>query len=239
MLGLKTVYKTRLEKIGLIELPEKKFRRLTEFAGKSKGSVDDKAVPNQAGSMSLDSGKKDVDKDSDNTISELVNVLMQRFKTGEKEGKATAKKNLGKEGVDERRISKDLLADKLGELIKTAISRTEVKVIECNQQGVCSDGKKIGEVFEDEKGVKWQRGFLNTTRLPIFLDFIAENAVIKGKIGRAYVIETSRGTEAIVPEDFICEMTSRYGVLLDIDKCVNYRVSPWTEKGQRGVRAKK
>jgi hypothetical protein len=81
--------------------------------------------------------------------------------------------------------------------------------------------------------LKWQRSFLNTTRIPIFLDFIAEEAEIKGRVGKAAVVVSSRGAKAIIPEDFICEAISRYGIILNIDKCSNYKPSPWAERTKK------
>jgi len=118
-------------------------------------------------------------------------------------------------------------------VIEQIASSKLVKTIECDQQGLCSDGRSIGEIFVDEYGVKRQRGFINTTRLPIFLDFIAEEAEARPVLRKAYEVKTSRGSLALVPEDFLCELSSRYGVLVsNIDKCLNYRSTPWRERSK-------
>ncbi|MGC8982153.1 MAG: hypothetical protein ACP5KA_00125 [Desulfurococcaceae archaeon] len=120
----------------------------------------------------------------------------------------------------------------LVKLAEAAYQSREVKMVTCEKQGVCSDNRHIGEIFEDERGVKWQRGFIRTTRNPIFLDFIVESGEVKGYVGKALIIETERGAKAIIPEEFICEMAARYGLQLKIDKCIGYKTSPWVERGR-------
>ncbi|WP_042667237.1 hypothetical protein [Desulfurococcus amylolyticus] len=128
---------------------------------------------------------------------------------------------------------------KLMEIIKIISSSKLVRTIECNQQGICNDGRRIGEIFTDEYGIKRQRGFINTTRLPIFLDLIVEEAEAMPALrDKAYIVKTKRGSLALVPDDFICELNSRYGIIIPaIEKCVNYKSGPWIDRG-RGTRRK-
>jgi len=137
-----------------------------------------------------------------------------------------------KEEVKVKQEDTAVIQDRISEIAQRALER-DITIIECDKMGVCQDNRRLGEVFEDEYGVKWQRTFINTTRLPIFLDFIAEEAEIKGRVGKAYVVVTTSGAQAIIPDEFICEAVTRYGVLLKIDKCINYKPSPWAEKSRR------
>jgi len=112
--------------------------------------------------------------------------------------------------------------------------------VSCNAGGQCSDGRSVGEVFVDRYGFRRQRGFLNTTRLPVFLDWIVEEAVVKELFPKTYVVETSRGSLAVIPEDFLCELHTRYGVLiLNYDKCKSYRPIIGGESKKRRSRGSK
>lgn len=118
----------------------------------------------------------------------------------------------------------------LNQITIDAYSRKGILLVQCDKRGECEDGVKVGEVFSDSRGVRWQRTFIETTRLPIYLNFIVEEALIKGKVGKAFNIVTSRGARALIPEDYICEAISRYGLDIKIEKCRNYKILPWSER---------
>ncbi len=100
-----------------------------------------------------------------------------------------------------------------------------VNEIMCGPDGLCRDNRRLSEVFIDEYGFKRQRGFVRTTRLPVFLDWIIEEAVVTKILPTAYKVKTSRGAVALVPENFLCELDKRYGVILKNYDCSNYKLS--------------
>jgi len=126
----------------------------------------------------------------------------------------------------------------LREELLEQILAEEIKPIECDNKGLCSDGIKVGDFFTDKYGVKRQRGFVNTTRLPVYLDVVVEEAKVSPLLSKAYSIQTSRNALAIVPEDFICELQERYGVILEgFEKCTQGKgVSVFDTHGKRRVR---
>ncbi|MFZ8783778.1 MAG: hypothetical protein ACO2OR_07370 [Desulfurococcaceae archaeon] len=196
----------------------RRVRKITDFAKKaSESEKESTRSPEHTSESSAE-------------IEELLRARISR-----KEEEAVELKDVKKpsEPTREETTSTSSVLERLVLLAREAASKMQVEFVECDKQGNCSDGKRIGEVFEDSRGVKWQRGFLATSRLPIFLNFVAEESKIVGRIGRALVIETSRGAKAIIPEDYICELTSRYGVMLEIEKCANYKSSPWSEREGR------
>ncbi len=96
----------------------------------------------------------------------------------------------------------------------------------CNSYGECSDGINVGEYFTDEYGFHRQRGFIRTTRIPIFMDWIVEDGYVEKVLPRAHKLVTNRDAVAIIPDDFLCELQARYGIILrNYDKCYGYRVS--------------
>ena len=95
----------------------------------------------------------------------------------------------------------------------------------CSSNGLCKDNRRLSEIFIDEFGFKRQRGFVRTTRAPVFLDWIVEEAVVSKILPTAYKVETSRGAIALIPENFLCELDKRYGVLLKNYDCSNYKLS--------------
>ncbi|MEM1618858.1 MAG: hypothetical protein QXE77_04835 [Desulfurococcaceae archaeon] len=172
---------------------------------------------------------------STDILTELLEIASRRFE--QQKPLISEEQKESSLNLEEAKLSvlatpmKNELAAISEKLAEEAAKLAEIKIITCDKSGVCSDGRRIGEVYlDEEKGVKWQRGFINTTRLPIFVDFITEEADIKGYVGKALVIESSRGAKAIIPEDYICEIASRYGVLLKLEKCAGYKASPWAEK---------
>lgn len=202
----------------------RKLKKITDFVSKTPKS--EKKPGEEKLKLSNESGE----------IEELLRARVRRERAEEKPPTATTRsveeqKQPTKVQIAGTPSSVNNTLEKLLLLAREAASKLQVEFLECDKQGNCSDGKRIGEVFEDSRGVKWQRGFLVTSRLPIFLNFIAENSKIVGRVGKALIIETERGARAIIPEDYICEMTSRYGVILNIEKCSTYKTSPWSERG--------
>lgn len=121
----------------------------------------------------------------------------------------------------------------LNQLSIEAYNRKDIVLIQCDKKGECEDGIRVGEVFSDSHGVKWQRTFIETTRLPIYLNFIVEEASIRGKVGKAFNVITSRGARALIPEDYICEAINKYGLEIEIDKCLNYKIISLSEKTKK------
>ncbi|MCD6488590.1 MAG: hypothetical protein J7K21_05130 [Desulfurococcales archaeon] len=134
------------------------------------------------------------------------------------------------EKPEEEKVEKHVLSSialPSGEILRKLIEKPiELgSIISCNNQGECSDGIKISEIFVDNFGFRRQRGFVRTSRLPIILDWLIEEGVVKKVLPRAYKLETNRGALALVPEDFICELVKRYGVIIKNYDCSNYQVS--------------
>jgi len=130
---------------------------------------------------------------------------------------------LGRESLSEKRELQVNIprGSVLDELLYKGLSEKEVV---CDASGRCSDGISVGEIYVDKYGFKRQRGYVNTTRLPIFIDWIVEEAFVRELFPKTYVVESSRGSLAVVPEDFLCELHARYGVVLvNYDKCKNYK----------------
>ena len=100
-----------------------------------------------------------------------------------------------------------------------------INEIMCSSDGLCKDNRRLSEIFIDEFGFKRQRGFVRTTRAPVFLDWIIEEAVVSKIFPTAYKVETSRGAIALIPENFLCELDKRYGILLKNYDCSNYKLS--------------
>lgn len=213
---------------------QKKHKKLTDFTRKTSSTVSeskDEVLEN----TEVSRNKTEKTVNGETVLKELLEVLMQKQKTTQLEEIAEEKHAeipAAKEITPEIQPVKE---EKLAEIAQEAFQKGEITIIECNKQGLCIDGKKISDVFE-AKGLKWQRTFLSTTRLPIYLDFVAEEAEVKGRVGKAFIIVSARGAKAIVPDDFLCEALKRYGILIDADKCFNYKPSPWVEKSRRRQR---
>ncbi len=122
-----------------------------------------------------------------------------------------------------------------GEILRKLLAKTaeELKRIECDAEGACNDGHRISDVFIDEHGFRRQRGFVRTTRIPVFLDWIVEEATVYRLLERAYVVETERGAMAIVPVDFLCELDKRYGVLLKNYDCSKHTTNPYAASSHK------
>ncbi|MEM2170848.1 MAG: hypothetical protein QXP03_06370 [Desulfurococcaceae archaeon] len=213
---------------------QKKHKKLTDFTRKTGYTT---PGSKSEASEEVKGGRGEAEKavDGEMVLKEVLEVLIQKQRNAQ-----------SREAVEEKRVEAPTKGDvkpeiepvrdeKLAEIAQEAFGKEEITIIECNKQGLCVDGRKLSDVFE-AKGLKWQRTFLNTTRLPIYLDFIAEEAEVKGRVGKAFIIVSARGAKAIVPDDFLCEALKRYGILIDTDKCSNYRPSPWVEKTRRRQR---
>ncbi|WP_440059130.1 hypothetical protein ACSU1N_04920 [Thermogladius sp. 4427co] len=100
-----------------------------------------------------------------------------------------------------------------------------IKRIECDPSGICKDNMKVGDVLKDDYGIQRKRGFLNTTRMPVFLDWVFENAVAERLTGKTLMVKTERGSLAVIPDHFLCEMMFRYGISIQgfEEKCRDYK----------------
>lgn len=174
----------------------KKSKSITDYIKKSSVGVN---------STDTGSGKNRLD----DYIADLTSFLVE-----------SATKN-----EDVKRVKETESGDKGGLKVSTVdidkiLYESGLEPIICKPTGLCSDGRRVGEVFRDKYGLLRQRGFLNTTRQTVYLDFMLEKAVVKQLLPNTFKIETERGSLAIVPEDFLCEMNYRYGVMLvNYDKC--------------------
>ena len=218
----------------------RKHRKLTDFA-KKKQEREDEAWKAESNVKRLEEkpGEEGSVVDSNKVFEEVLAVIAQKQRaTTQREvvsevAQVETSETQATRGKVEVAIEVGKREEKLFEVAYEAFAKKDIKIIECNKQGTCTDGKKLGEVFEDSRGLKWQRSFVNTTRLPIFLDFIAENAQIKGRVGKASIVVLASGARAIIPDEYLCEVVKRLGVLIDIDKCSNYKTSPWAERTRR------
>lgn len=149
----------------------------------------------------------------DTNIEDIIRLLT--------ESKKQRKTPSGKEEVGEPKpkISRELL-DKIA-------ANQSLKRLECDNNGVCKDGVRVGEKLVDEYGVERKRGFLNTTRLPIFLDWISETGSVEKLSDRTFVVKTEKGALAVVPDHFICEFQYRYGIAIPgfDERCKDYKPS--------------
>lgn len=212
---------------------QKRTRKLTDYIKKSEKPVEIAEDSKQASPV-----QKSPPQHVTDIVSELIEAAAKRFEL-QRAPSSTPTQEPRKSERAETPQQKPERAPQLvqpdfvtGQLAEEAFKRIAVKLVTCDKQGRCTDDKRVGEVYRDERGVEWQRGFVNTTRLPIFIDFIVEDATITGRVGKALVIESSRGAMAIVPEDYVCELSARYGVRIQIDKCLGYKTSPWAERSK-------
>ncbi len=185
------------------------YNSVKEESSKDASSMP--GLPTQE-STSMDSGK---------TIDDLLKSIVEKKKEINKAGVGEGKKTVK---ID---IEKDLSIIPTGKVLEEILYKgLSNEDITCYSNGKCSDGKSIGEIFVDKYGFRRQRGFVNTTRLPVFLDWIVEEAVIEEILPKTYVVKTNRGSLAIIPEDYLCELHTRYGVIIkNYDKCKNYKPS--------------
>lgn len=178
-----------------------KQKSLTDFFKQSEKKVE----------SSMTSKETSMSKGSD-YIEELTRFIVEASAN-----EARAEPSLKKE---ERSEVKDDASALLKDMIDRLLDRSVDDKINCSQSGVCDDNRMVGQVFRDDLGILRQRGYLKTTRLPVYLDFVVEKAVVRQILPNTYKVETDRGSIALVPEDFLCELNNRYGViLLNYDKC--------------------
>ncbi|AFK51091.1 hypothetical protein TCELL_0667 [Thermogladius calderae 1633] len=178
-----------------------KYKPLTEFLKKPE--------PTQA-------SRPDSAGDRETGLSSIEEIV--RAFTEEKIAK---KAEASKEVVAEQKTS--IAVDVLSKIA----SSPSFKRIECDVNGVCKDGVRVGDNVVDEYGIERKRGFVNTTRLPIFLDWVLETANVDRLTDKTFIVKTNRGALAVVPDHFLCELQYRYGItILGLDeKCRDYKPS--------------
>ncbi|MCY0868685.1 MAG: hypothetical protein OWQ48_05605 [Desulfurococcus sp.] len=192
-------------------------RRLVDYM-QSKSSQDANTRVAEKKAVSEEAKKPESSVSGEGDIDEIREILLRKSREAKGGREATeGSPSQSPAEASSSRVTVD--ATSTSRIIESIVSSKSVKIIECNQHGVCMDGKRIGEIFVDEYGIKRQRGYVNTTRLPIFLDFAVEEAEVKPVLKKALIVRTEKGSLALVPEDFICELSSRYGILLSIEKC--------------------
>lgn len=113
--------------------------------------------------------------------------------------------------------------DALAKVLNALASSAEIRRIECDASGACADGRRVGDEFQDSYGIYRKRGFLNTTRLPVFLDWVLEKGSVENVTETAVLVKTDRGAVALVPADFLCEMQARYGITISGVACEGYK----------------
>ncbi|MEM1555445.1 MAG: hypothetical protein QXM54_02820 [Desulfurococcaceae archaeon] len=175
--------------------------------GKHKSLLD--FIKQSGGGKDVSKTSNGVSRENSDYIDELTRFIIEAS-SSTVSGNKVMEPSFDKDSASS--ISKDII-DKL-------VDRSVDVRINCSQAGVCDDNRVVGQVFRDDYGLLRQRGYLKTTRLPVYLDFIVEKAVVKQILPNTYKVETDRGSIALVPEDFLCELNNRYGViLLNYDKC--------------------
>ncbi len=192
-------------------------------------------------------GKEEVSEKKESSatiIDEILKILSEQEETGFREEKRREKAEAEKKPEKPKEIEKEKdVREKVvqtkeekplvelgiitGELIKKllALPVGPERGIVCDNTGKCSDGRNISDIFVDNYGVKRQRGFIRTSRIPIIVDWVAEKARAEKILTKAYKVETSRGAMALIPDEFICDMVKRYGVLIEGVDCSNYQVN--------------
>ncbi|RLG88768.1 MAG: hypothetical protein DRO16_04785 [Thermoprotei archaeon] len=179
------------------------------------------------------SAKESVDED----ISDLLSILGKR-KTINKSPMETTSSSIEQVPISEISDEKsDLLTKSIAEIDVGKLELPTGEILDkilweglgkdnvvCDSTGKCTDGISVGEIYNDQYGFKRQRGYVNTTRLPVYTDWIVEEGLVKKILPRAYGLKTNRGAVALIPEDFLCELQARYGVvLLNYDRCTKYK----------------
>ncbi len=197
-----------------------KHKSILEFLS-GYSSVKEEESSKDANSMPVLPTQESTSMDSGKTIDDILKSIVEKKKEISKAGVGEGKKTVK---ID---IEKDLSIIPTGKVLEEILYKgLSNEDITCYSNGKCSDGKSIGEIFVDKYGFRRQRGFVNTTRLPVFLDWIVEEAVIEEILPKTYVVKTNRGSLAIIPEDYLCELHTRYGVIIkNYDKCKNYKPS--------------
>jgi len=180
-----------------------------------------------------ESAKESIDED----ISDLLSILGKR-KTIDKSPMETISSSTEQVPISEIVNEKsDLLAKSIAEIDVGKLELPTGEILDkilweglgkdnvvCDSTGKCTDGISVGEIYNDQYGFRRQRGYVNTTRLPVYTDWIVEEGLVKKILPRAYGLKTNRGAVALIPEDFLCELQARYGVvLLNYDRCTKYK----------------
>lgn len=187
---------------------EAKNRRLTDFMKKKEAPKGESApAPPVPGP-----GKEEPQEVYEELLKIMGTVPKEVSEARPQEGAREAKEEAKEAPLDEEMA-------KVLENLEKILNDSNINVIECTSNKECSDGISVGEVFVDKYGIKRQRGFLKTSRMPIYVDFIVEKGEVEPVLRRAYVVRTSRGAMAIVPSSFLCELSTRYGVLLEANEC--------------------
>ncbi len=160
------------------------------------------------------------------------NLLEEKSKENRSETKAKEKNATS---ITEKEKIHVVTGEKKEEEIKQSIMRSNIiptgrvldeilnkgltdEFLKCYSSGKCTDGRRLGEIYVDKYGFKRQRGFVRTTRTPVYVDWIVEEATISKLLPKAYKLVTSRGAVAIIPDDFLCELQERYGVIIKNDE---------------------
>ncbi len=161
-----------------------------------------------------------------------TSTLEEKSKESRSETKAKGKKATS---VNEKGKTHVVMGEKKEEEIKQSIIWSNIiptggvldeilnkgltdEFLKCDSSGKCTDGRRLGEIYVDKYGFKRQRGFVRTTRTPVYVDWIVEEATISKLLPKAYKLVTSRGAVAIIPDDFLCELQERYGVIIKNDE---------------------
>lgn len=208
--------------------PPKRLRKLTEFIAKEKGIVEGGQQGSDEKKPGTSSTTREVLSSSEQEKSasyvsqaidisdELILQLLSRMEQAERKPE-TFMTSERKSEEKEASLAKD---ESIQEMVDQLI-KDEIKIVECSSSRMCNDGIKVGDIFVDSHGIKRQRGYLKTTRIPIYVDVIVETGSVKQipALKKTYVVTTSRGARAIVPEEFLCELEERYGVILEGYNC--------------------
>lgn len=187
---------------------ETRNRRLTDFMKKRR---EEARAPPPAPQPEKRASQEEVLEE----ILKIMGALSERAEEARPPEEVREEAKKGAEGV----VIDEEMAKVLNNIEKI-ISDSNINILECASNKECSDGINVGELFVDKHGIRRQRGFLKTSRMPIYVDFIVENGEVEPVLRRAYVVKTSRGAMAIVPNSFLCELSARYGVLLSTEECV-------------------
>ncbi len=201
-----------------------RHRSLFDFMGGKK-------VGNSGDKVDNEDSRETIDKDSSRARDkDFYEELLDMVVGGRKN--ISSNKEVYEEAVE---LSETLVPS--GKVLEEILGKGLGEDIRCDSSGKCSDGKRVGEIFTDRYGFKRQRGYVNTTRLPIYVDWIVEEAVVSKVLPKAYSVKTSRGSLALIPEDYLCELHTRYGVILkNYSKCSEQGLlKRWgnKEKGRR------
>ncbi|MET1160555.1 MAG: hypothetical protein ABWW65_06290 [Thermoprotei archaeon] len=199
-----------------------RHRSILDFISSGGEAKGNEATPNTDRSIS-EPGPVERGRDNTGVAAAVLEDFLKELKKRRTTSKPEKEEEKSIRGIEEVILSKTPVPSGkvLDEILERGLGIDDVR---CDNTGRCSDGHNIGDVFTDSYGFKRQRGFVNTTRLPVFLDWIVEEAVVQKVLPRAYSVKTSRGSIALIPEDFLCELHTRYGVILkNYDKCVNYK----------------